>query len=574
MFAYTDREWGCWPWASALLVLSLVSISALANDKTDGKKKEANLPTGLISAEAWRSASTAPLAPGEIDRLLDAELKKADIKPAPRTTDELFLRRVMLDLTGKLPEPADIADFANSKDPERRAKIIDKLLASDDFARHWAGYWREVIASRATEQRARGLARYFENWLTEQFKKNVSWADIARAMITANGELRFFGQTSDNAPPPDGPSYFLLSRTGADAINERTAETSRVFLGIQIQCAQCHDHPSDVWKRKNFHELAAYFARVRDRPVFEEKRLVGLKLTSLPFGEHKMPGLDDPKKGTTMSPRFLDGKTPSGRVSSDEARRRALADAITSKDNPWFAAAFVNRIWGELLGQSFYMPVDDMGPQKEAVFPTILPRLAGSFRGSNYDIKALFRAIMNSEAYQRQIRLGESTDEHLLFAATYPTRMQGSAIWNALINALGPIDTGRGFFGKGPGAGGPFRGAFSLKGQVEQEFNYDPSTRPEEVESSISQALLLMNNPAINSKIKAAGTNLLARVLKTYSSDGEALRMVYLRTLARRPTDREMSRCLEYIARVQNRAEAFEDILWVLINSTEFQTKR
>ena len=154
-------------------------------------------------------------------------------------------------------------------------------------------------------------------------------------------------------------------------------------------------------------------------------KLAGFELVSLPFAEHKMPGKDDPKIGTPVFPRFIDGKAPKSKtfrlMPTDVERRQALADYITSKDDPWFAGAFANRIWGELMGQSFYQPIDDMGPKKEAVMPEVLARVAASFRGSDYDIKGLFRAVMNSQAYQRRIRPGES--DHLLFAASSPTRL-------------------------------------------------------------------------------------------------------------------------------------------------------
>jgi hypothetical protein len=552
---------------SVVAVLALLAPRLPADPpKTTPKKAEpAALPSGVIRPEMWQQASTAPLQPGEIDRLVSAELQRAKIKPAPRTTDEQFLRRVWLDLTGALPMPADIDDFLKDIDPNKRAREIDRLLESKAYAQHWGRYWREVISSRVTDPLALISAGAFQTWMAEQLKANRSWGETVRALLTANGEVRF------NDPGKNGVVFFLMSRRGADGVTERAAEASRVFLGIQIQCAQCHDHPSDVWKRQQFHEFAAYFGRLRERPLFEEKRLVGFSLVSLPFGEYQMPGKDNPKKKTMTQPRFLDGKAAGFRL-TDVQRRKSLADAITSKDNPWFAAAFVNRIWGELMGQSFYQPVDDLGPEKEAVFPTVLARVAGSFRGSNYDVKALFRAVLNSEAYQRQIRPGESPDEHLMFASVYPTRLPADSLWKSLSGALGQMGPPRGLGPRGPM--GPFARFLGLEGQFKQEFAYDPSSRPEEVEGSVSQALLLMNNPQINQKIRAVGTNLLARILKSYTDDGEALRVVYLRALARRPTDRELARCRQHIQTVGSRAEAFEDILWALINSTEFQTKR
>lgn len=549
--------------AAAGLCAFLFLGAARADDKPASGPR-----SGVVTAEAWKSAPRTLARPQEIDRLVSQGLKDGKIEPAPRTTDEQFLRRIMLDLTGELPMPADVEEFLADKDPQKRAKLIDRLLAGDEFARHQARYWRDVIMGRTADFRARALQRSFEQWMTAKIKENVSWGEVVRAMLTAEGELRFFEPAADA-----GAGFFLASRVGADANIERASEASRIFLGIQIQCAQCHNHPFDEWKQNQFHEFAAYFARLRERPIRDGMRIVGLRLVSVPFGEHQMPGKDDPRKTTTTHPRYLDGMTP-GEGLGDLDRRKALAKAIVDKQNPWFAAAFVNRVWGDLVGQAFYQPVDDLGPGKEAVFPEVLTRLAGSFQASDYDVRAFYRLVLNTDVYQRQSRLGESADQHLQFAASYPTRLRADALWQSLVNVLGAL----GRPGEGPPPG-PFAGGRPgfrqpLEGTFKEEFAFDPSMRPDEIEGSIPQALLLMNNSLLNQRIEARGTNLLARILSAYPKDDDALRMVYLRALARKPTDRELEKCRAHVAKVDNRAEAFEDILWALINSTEFQTKR
>ncbi len=546
-----------------------------ANKKLQTAKKAAPTSTkpvappaprsSLLKAEDWQKAPLTPLQPGEIDALVLKELRADKIEPAPLTTDEEFIRRATLDLTGQLPLPADVTEFVAASDPAKRAKLVDRLLETDEFARHWARYWRDVIAARVSDRRGLLLSRSFEDWLTSEFKANAHWDKVAREIITAEGQCRIDGEGKN------GQAFFLASHIGADAANEQAAEVSRVFLGIQIQCAQCHDHPSDQWKRVQFHELAAYFARLAERPIRSQGAPIeGMQLISRPQGEYEMPGKDDPKKTLLTNPRFLDGKSP-GRSLSDRERRKALAEAITSKANYWFAGAYVNRVWGELMGQAFYQPVDDMGPQKEAVFPSVLTRLTGAFRGSNYDVKQLFRDVLNSQTYQRQIRLGDSADQHLHFAAAYPTRLRADALWDSLVNVLGSI--GPQMPNAPPRPNAPLA-RFGLEGLFKQEFAFDPSLKADEIEGSIPQALLLMNNPAINQKIRAQGNNLLGRILQSYPENDEALRMLYLRTLARKPTDKEKERCLAYLADVGSRREGFEDILWALLNSTEFQTKR
>ena len=289
-----------------------------------------------------------------------------------------------------------------------------------------------------------------------------------------------------------------------------------------------------------------------------------------------MPSLDDPKKTTVIHPRFLNGAAiPQGE--GDQERRKALALAVTSKDNYWFAAAYVNRIWCVLMGQSFYQPVDDMGPKKDAVFPSVLIRLAASFAAASYDTKGLLRELLNSETYQRQIRLGDSAEQHLRFAAACPTRLRPDAFWQALVNVLGaPKEQPPQLVNVRPGlvAGGLAARLRTFESLFKQEFNFDPSLKADEVEGSIPQALLMMNNAFFDQRIQAKDTNLLSRVLKAYPTDDDALRILYLRALARKPTDRELEKCHQYIAKVGNRTEAFEDLLWALINSTEFQTKR
>jgi hypothetical protein len=528
--------------------------------------------TALVMPETWQKAEKVPLRQGEIDSLIARELQNDNIVPAPLTSDEAFLRRVSLDITGQLPQPARVNEFLADTTPNKRARLIDRLLDSEQFARHWAQYWRDMISAQAivTQPPLRlGREVALESWLFEQLKANRPWDEIARAMIAAQGDLQLA------APEKSGPAAFLLGHMGPDADNERAAEVSRLFLGIQIQCAQCHDHPSDIWKRRQFHELAAFFGRARERRNPGAGGIT-FELVSAPQGEHRMPGLDDPRKTTIIHPRFLDGKAIAEHQ-SDLERRKALADAITSKDNYWFAAAYVNRVWGQLMGQSFYQPVDDMGPMKEVVFPDVLTRLAASFRAEGYDVKALFREILNSGVYQRQIRPGDSAEQHLHFASVYPTRLRPDALWQALVNVLGepkqlpqPALNAR----LQRGATGLVARLRSFESTFKREFNFDPSLKADEVEGSIPQALLLMNNPALDQRIQARGTNFLARILNAHPNDDDAVRILYLQSLARKPSEREMEKCRDYIARVGSRSEAFEDLLWALINSTEFQTKR
>ncbi|MBY0228405.1 MAG: DUF1549 and DUF1553 domain-containing protein [Gemmataceae bacterium] len=545
-----------------------------------------------VKPAAWKDAPRKPLLPAEVDALLERELEKAGLKPAAVVGDAQFLRRATLDLWGRPPKPAELEAFLKDTSADKRAKIIDKMLESDLYARNWASYWQEVMGARLVGFEGRILARPFQRWMAEQLKKNRPWSGITRDLLTASGVAKY-----DDSDGKTGPAYFLASHRGTDAVTEQAAETARVFMGIQINCAQCHDHPFDSWKQVQFHELAAYFARVRTRlvrdPESEQIRFIGLELASVDRGgfgmgmrpgmggrfgggEYRMPAKDGMRGGgTVVHPRALDGKAPAKGL-KDADRRKALADSVTSKDNHWFAAAYANRVWGVLLGQSFYGQPDDLGPQREAVHGGTLARLASSFAATDYDMKAFFRLVMNTKAYQRESRIGETRGEHLLFAHSYPARLRAGAVHQSLINTLGDLPGG-GFGGGGRGMMGPggrFGFGGGVEGQIRTEFGFDPSLKNDDVESSIPQALILMNSPAIHQKIRATGTNFLAKALEKHKDDGPALEAVYAQALQRKPTAREQSRALSYVAKVGKRAEAFEDILWAIINSVEFQTRR
>ena len=221
------------------------------------------------------------------------------------------------------------------------------------------------------------------------------------------------------------------------------------------------------------------------------------------------------------------------------------------------------------MGESFYKNVDDMGLMKEVIFAEVLTRLTGAFRGTDYDIKELFRAITNSETYQQQYRQGEGFGERRHLVASCPAPLRADVLWDSLEHVLGRLGASQ-YHTKG---GKRFNTSI-LEGKFKAEFDFDPSLKNEDVEGTIPQSLFLMNNADLNKRIQAVGMNLLSRVLKESPDDAEAIASIYLQVLARRPTDRELSKCRAYIGKIESRAEAFEDILWALINSTEFQTKR
>jgi hypothetical protein len=284
-----------------------------------------------------------------------------------------------------------------------------------------------------------------------------------------------------------------------------------------------------------------------------------------------MADLNDPTaRGTMMQPVFfLTGQRLKGN-STDRERREALAKAVTSKSNPWFRKAFVNRMWAELLGEGFYMPIDDMGPKRTAVQEEVLDLLANGFASHDYDIRWLLRTITNTQAYQRQLAAGG--DDAVKFAAAAPTRLRSDQIYSALAQVLGIEEVpGLPFLRRGPGGGG--RGNNSRRA-FQQLFGYDPSTPQSDILGNIPQALFMMNADALAPLTRSTGDTVLARILAQNSDDEAALAELYLRVLSREPTDKEREITLAYIKHIGRRGEAFEDLFWTLLNSSEFLTRR
>jgi hypothetical protein len=448
----------------------------------------------------------------ELDALLDAELRKLGRIPVNPANDEIFVRRAHLDITGKLPNPQVIRDFVQDSDPKKRSKLIDQLLETDDYARNWARYWRDVMVFSSATDRRKFNPQTLEDWLFDQFKKDRGWDQIAAELVMADGKKQ--EERRDN---------FLLAQDGSPT--QMASETARVFMGINIQCAECHDHPFDQWKREQFHQLAAFFAT----------------------NKYYMPDAHDPSIKTEMAPKFLLGQSPKpkAKLQGDDKRIAVAAYLIYDPKNYWFARSYVNRIWNELFGDGFYK-VDSLGPDGEVIYPVTVNRLSVAFRAMDFKPKWLFKTIMNSQAYARESQTPASSSDR--FAALRPTRLRGEQVADLVTQAIGDV---------------------KARDRIAREFTFDPSIPQEDIDGSIQQALLLMNNPSVQQRItKVAGE--MAQI----KQDAELIDQIYVRVLARTPTDSELKRAKDYYGKVKRRAEATEDLIWTLLNSAEFATKR
>jgi hypothetical protein len=505
-----------------------------------------------------------------------AATARANSPAPPPCDDATFLRRAALDLVGRQPSPDEIETFLADRSPGKRAAVIDRWLADPAWATTWARYFRDVILSRRSDDRAVAMGPSLEAFFAGHLERQAAWDEIARDVITATG-----------LPSENGGTAIIVAQMGETS--DIAAEVSRVFTGVQIQCAQCHDHFTDRWKRQQFHEFAAFFPRIAIRRgpgdgldrfevvAFDRapRKSRGKNLDNPRRGdlEHEMPHIDDPSlPGTVMQPRFFLGGPALPLGTPDQERRQAAARLITSEDNPWFARAIVNRVWTELVGDGFYDGIDDLGPDREPRSPEVLDELCRRFVAADHDLRALFRDVMATPAYQSAGR-SRGDAGRPVGSASCPQRLRADQLFTQVLAALG-VEEGQlaARLADRPGAKSGGRRQLGLPRAVfNQTFGYDPSLPRDEIVGSIPQALLLMNSQPLARAIDGdrRGT-LLGRLLADTPDDRELADELHLRTLARHATPAEIAVCLEHVRETGDRADAFEDIFWALVNSAEF----
>lgn len=504
--------------------------------------------------------SVSTLTSAQLDRLFRETAKLDDTDLADVVTDEQFLRRVSLDLIGRQPNPDELAAYLLDNPDSRRESAVERLLNSPEFGTNWASYWSDVIGYRVPPPELTFLDyTLFEQWLGTRINQNAPWDETVRVILTASGKVK------------EQPAATFVGFHEADT-TRLASETARVFLSLQIGCAQCHDHPFDEWRREQFHELAAYFVRASAKMPWNDSGEIEVKDKGK--GEYEMPNVADPsKKGTMMVPAFLTGgKMEKGK--NDLERRTELAAVIANKENPWFAKAYVNRVWARLMGRGFYEPVDDIGAGNEPQLREVHKPLTAHFIASGFDSKGLFRLIVNSKAYQQRLADNPSSAEKP-FAAGRTTKLRGDEVFQSLVTAIelpnvtppkiAPTKEIR--FPPPPK---------STRDVVSETFGFDPSLRPEDISRTLGQAMLLMNNDQLQAQINAkpdSGTA-LAKLLAAESDNSKAVQKLFKLVLARQPSEPETQMSLEHISSLPTRGEGFEDLLWSLINSAEFTTKR
>lgn len=503
---------------------------------------------------------------GTINELIHQAWTDNEVEPSEVANDAEWLRRVYLDLVGHVP-PADVtADFladAPRNDAERMAKraaVIDSLLEDPAYVRHWTTIWTNLSIGQQTPERTSrmGMSRFYR----EAFAKNRPWNEVVHDLLTAEGHFEENGAVN----------FLLAQMTMPDEQVLATATTTRLLLGIQVQCTQCHNHPFNDWKQEQFWSYNSFFRAVK-REDYEKydpqtgrmeddySELVSVEVDGPVFFEQRS-GLMQ-----VAYPEYNGEKIAEGLAD----RREALAEAITNSDDRQLARAFVNRMWGHFFGYGFTRPIDDMGPHNPASHPELLEFLAGKFVENGYDVKTLMRWITLSEPYHLTSAAtadnafdDPATGETPLFSRMYLKRMTAEQLYDSLIVATEAHKSGRSTWEEAEQQRQVWLQQFVIA------FATDEGGEASTFNGTIPQALMMMNGELVQNAISAEAGSFLNEVLTTGKNPAQTVQRLYIAALGRKPTRKEATASQQLIAGSPSPLAGYQDLFWALLNSNEF----
>jgi hypothetical protein len=482
-----------------------------------------------------------------IDDELYKRLESLKVPPSPPASDAAFLRRISLDLTGEQPQPEDVRRFLADTDPDKRLKLIDRLLQSQEFVHFWEIKFGDLLA--ITQARFQNGAGYYHTWLQEQLEKNAPWDQSVRTLLTALGNPMVLG---------GGPANYALDGPDAKTSAEQTAQR---FLALRLRCAQCHDHPFDIWTQDDYFALAAFFAKVQRNAAGMGARTI-VKLNPKGEVEHlrtKKPAV----------PRVLGGKVVT--IKDGEDPRKVLADWITAPDNPYFARATANWAWAQFFGKGLADPPDDLSKSNPPVHPELLDALAKHFIEHKFDIRDLIRTITTSEAYGLSSGTvpGNEKDTRL-FSHQIPRPLTAHQMADALAQATdvpnrfpNRASSTRAIDVWDPATASPILDTF---GRCSRQVGCASVATPP---LSLRQSLLLIGGDVIESKVSSLN-GYLSNLLELSPEADEIVENLYMRVLCRPPAAEELSRWSAELKQSKSLREASEDLFWALLNSREF----
>lgn len=486
-----------------------------------------------------------------IDTLVFAKLKKMGLPPSARADDATFVRRVTLDIAGRLPTADEAGKFVADPSPIKRDVLIDTLLDSTDYADHFANKWAALLRNKRSDPKLARSTFSFHGWLRDSFVENKPFDQLAREIVAASGEV------SQN------PAVAWFRQVGSP--NAQLEDTAQLFLGTRLQCAQCHHHPYEKWSQDDYYKFAAVFSSTGKKPGAQAGEEIVFTRRGAARANHK-------KTGKAMEPGALG--THFADLQADDDPRQKLADWMAAPENPFFARSLANRYWKHFFSRGLVEPEDDIRETNPATNPELLDALAKRFVETKFDLKQLVREICRSETYQ----LSSIPNEHNAvdrssYSRYYPKRLAAETLFdsvNSLIGAESKFDG----VPVGTRAMQLPDNSFNASSYFLTVFGRPESSSACECErsqeASLAQALHLLNAKDLQEKL-AADSCRPAALAKDTRPDEDKLRELYQQALARNPSDDEMKMALAHLNKKPDaKRAAFEDILWALLNTKEF----
>jgi len=533
------------------------SVSVMARYQDKVSIFRATLPVG---------APVVDLPPERnfIDKAIFARLREIGMPPSPLCDDSTFLRRVTLDLAGRLPSAEEARLFLSGTASDKRARKIDTLLESAEYADTFANYWSALLRNRRgdipnTRDPSHIHGNFaFHGWIRESLYRNKPYDKFVRELLTAAG------QSSDS------PAVTWYRQVNTQI--QQTEDTAQLFLGVRIQCAQCHHHPYEQWSQRDYYSLGAYFSQL-DRVVSKNQMAEFIVSTKRiePQATHK-------KTGEKLLPAAIGSPAPP--LSADDDARTALADWLVEKSNPYFAKALVNRYWKILFNRGIVDPEDDIRDTNPPSHPELLEALANEFRNTGYDLKKLLRLFANSSTYQlASAPNAHNTDDSQYFSRYYARRLSAEQLLDAVNTLTGTTDN----WPNQPASTRSVQlpdSSYNTGGILREFGRPDSSTActcERQSMASLGQSLLLATSDQIQNKL-GANLGTARKLAKDTTRDNAAkLEDFYLMAFARTPTKTETEVALRHLAvagaakdpatAIQN---AWEDLLWATLSSGEF----
>lgn len=511
----------------------------------------------------WR----APPANNRLDELVFDRLQTLQLSPSEPCDDATYLRRAHLDLLGVLPTAEEARTFLQDQAPDKREQLVERLLARPEFAEQWALKWSDLLRNEEKVLDAKGVDLFYE-WLRQNFAQNVPLSDLVRSLVTAAGG------TYENPPA----NYYRAMRDPFI----RGETTARLFLGVRLQCARCHNHPFDAWTQDDYYNWSSVFARIdyeipdnKRKDKFDKNEFIGQQIVKLKSeGEVK-----NARTGKDAVPRLLGANKP---LESQRERLQLLGEWLTSADNRRFAENQANLIWYHLLGRGLVEPIDDFRATNPAVHPQLLEQLTSELVRAEFDLRALIRQIMASQVYQFSSRGNASNVEDVRnFSRTAPQRLSAEKLLDAQCHVLGvPAE----FNGYPLGTrAGQIRGVERERARDKKPSSADRFLKtfgkPDRLlacecersgETTLKQAFVLLGDEGLEGRL-ADKNNRLAKLAESGQTDEQVIAELYFVALLREPNAAELAAAKKLLAEHQDdRFAALQDLAWALFNSKEF----